>query len=79
MCGCSRSAIACSSSIVRRAAKASPETHLVDFIGDICPDEVCRAVIGNALVYRDKDHLTATFARTLEPMLESDFREDGLL
>ncbi|MGH2939505.1 MAG: acyltransferase family protein [Solirubrobacterales bacterium] len=62
-----------------RAAKASPETNLVDFIGDICPGEVCRAVIGNALVYRDKDHLTATFARTLEPMLESDFREDGLL
>jgi peptidoglycan/LPS O-acetylase OafA/YrhL len=62
-----------------RAAEASPETHLVDFIADICPGEVCRAVIGNALVYRDKDHLTATFARTLEPMLESDFREDGLL
>jgi peptidoglycan/LPS O-acetylase OafA/YrhL len=62
-----------------RAAKASPETHLVDFIGDICPGEVCRAVIGNALTYRDKDHLTATFARTLEPMLESDLREDGLL
>jgi len=62
-----------------RAANASPDTHLVDFIGDICPGEVCRAVIGNALVYRDKDHLTATFARTLEPMLESDFREDGLL
>jgi peptidoglycan/LPS O-acetylase OafA/YrhL len=62
-----------------RAAEASPETHLVDFIGDICPGEICRAVIGNALVYRDKDHLTATFARTLEPMLESDLREDGLM
>ena len=62
-----------------RAAEASPDTHLVDFIGDICPGEVCRAVIGNALVYRDKDHLTATFARTLEPMLESDFREAGLM
>jgi peptidoglycan/LPS O-acetylase OafA/YrhL len=62
-----------------RAAEAVPGTHLVDFIGDICPGEVCRAVIGNALVYRDKDHLTATFARTLEPMLESDLREDGLL
>ena len=57
---------------------ASPETHLVSFIADICPGEVCRAVIGNALTYRDKDHLTATFARTLEPMLETDFREDGL-
>jgi peptidoglycan/LPS O-acetylase OafA/YrhL len=62
-----------------RAAESSPETHLVSFIADICPGEVCRAVIGNALTYRDKDHLTATFARTLEPMLESDLREDGLL
>jgi len=62
-----------------RAAESSPGTHLVSFIADICPGEICRAVIGNALTYRDKDHLTATFARTLEPMLESDFREDGLL
>jgi peptidoglycan/LPS O-acetylase OafA/YrhL len=62
-----------------RAAEKSPKTHLVSFIADICPGELCRAVIGNALTYRDKDHLTATFARTLEPMLESDFREDGLL
>jgi peptidoglycan/LPS O-acetylase OafA/YrhL len=62
-----------------RAAEASPETHLVSFIADICPGEICRAVIGNALTYRDKDHLTATFARTLEPMLEADFREAGLL
>jgi hypothetical protein len=28
-------------------------------------------VIGNALVYRDKSHLTATFARTLLPWIES--------
>ncbi|MBS1888064.1 MAG: acyltransferase [Actinobacteria bacterium] len=62
-----------------RAAESTPNTHLVSFIADICPGEVCRAVIGNALTYRDKDHLTATFARTLEPMLESDLREDGLL
>ncbi|HEY0280910.1 MAG TPA: acyltransferase family protein [Solirubrobacterales bacterium] len=62
-----------------RAAERSPNTSLVSFIADICPGEICRAVIGNALTYRDKDHLTATFARTLEPMLESDFREDGLL
>jgi peptidoglycan/LPS O-acetylase OafA/YrhL len=62
-----------------RAAERSPGTHLISFIADICPGELCRAVIGNALTYRDKDHLTATFARTLEPMLESDFREDGLL
>jgi peptidoglycan/LPS O-acetylase OafA/YrhL len=62
-----------------RAAKRAPGTTLVDLTDDICPGEICRAVIGNALVYRDKSHLTATFARTLEPMLETDFREAGLL
>jgi peptidoglycan/LPS O-acetylase OafA/YrhL len=62
-----------------RAANAFPATHLVDLTDEICPAEICRAVIGNALVYRDKSHLTATFARTLEPMLESDFRDAGLM
>ena len=62
-----------------RAAKAHPTTHLIDLDDQICPGEVCRAVIGNALVYRDKSHLTATFARTLEPMIANDFREAGLL
>jgi peptidoglycan/LPS O-acetylase OafA/YrhL len=62
-----------------RAAERSPDPHLISFIADICPGEICRAVIGNALTYRDKDHLTATFARTLEPMLEEDLREAGLM
>jgi hypothetical protein len=62
-----------------RAAKSVPSAHLVDLTDEICPGEICRSVIGNALVYRDKSHLTATFARTLEPMLESDFREAGLM
>ena len=48
-----------------RAARAAPGTHLIDITAEICPGDLCRAVIGNALVYRDKSHLTATFARTL--------------
>jgi peptidoglycan/LPS O-acetylase OafA/YrhL len=58
-----------------RAAKATPGTHLIDVTAEICPSELCRAVIGNALVYRDKTHLTATFARTLSPWLEEGIRE----
>jgi hypothetical protein len=61
-----------------RAARRSPGTHLVDFTADICPGEICRAVIGNALVYRDKSHLTATFARTLSPWIEADLFHDGV-
>jgi hypothetical protein len=50
-----------------RAAESTAGAHLIDVTGEICPDGVCRAVIGNALVYRDKSHLSATFAKTLSP------------
>ncbi|MBN9621920.1 MAG: acyltransferase [Actinobacteria bacterium] len=55
----------------KRATAAVPGAHLIDLTAEICPGELCRAVIGNALVYRDKSHLTATFARTLLPWIES--------
>ncbi len=58
-----------------RAARRSPGTRTIDLTGEICPGEVCRAVIGNALVYRDKSHLTATFARTLSPWIEAGLRK----
>jgi peptidoglycan/LPS O-acetylase OafA/YrhL len=61
-----------------RAADATPGTHLIDLTAEICPSELCRAVIGNALVYRDKSHLTATFARTLTPWIETGLAEAGL-
>jgi peptidoglycan/LPS O-acetylase OafA/YrhL len=61
-----------------RAADATPGAHLIDLTAEICPGELCRAVIGNALVYRDKSHLTATFARTLTPWIETGLEEAGL-
>jgi peptidoglycan/LPS O-acetylase OafA/YrhL len=62
----------------QRAAYATAGTHLIDLTAEICPSELCRAVIGNALVYRDKSHLTATFARTLTPWIETGLAEAGL-
>jgi peptidoglycan/LPS O-acetylase OafA/YrhL len=38
---------------------------VVDFTNVFCPDGECLAVIGGADVYRDADHLTATFASTM--------------
>jgi peptidoglycan/LPS O-acetylase OafA/YrhL len=61
-----------------RAARAAPGAHLIDVNREICPDNLCRAVIGNALVYRDKSHLTATFARTLAPGIERGLKRAGL-
>jgi len=61
-----------------RAARSAPGGHLIDINREICPDDLCRAVIGNALVYRDKSHLTATFARTLAPAIERGLKRAGL-
>ena len=58
--------------------RAAPGGHLIDINREICPDNLCRAVIGNALVYRDKSHLTATFARTLAPAIERGLKRVGL-
>jgi peptidoglycan/LPS O-acetylase OafA/YrhL len=61
-----------------RAADSVPGAHLIDLTAEICPSELCRAVIGNALVYRDKSHLTATFSRTLLPWIATGLKEAGL-
>ncbi|MQA73244.1 MAG: acyltransferase family protein [Solirubrobacterales bacterium] len=61
-----------------RAHLEAPDNHaaarvdgvqLIDLTPLVCPDGLCRAVIGDALVFRDYDHLTPTFAATLAPML----------
>jgi peptidoglycan/LPS O-acetylase OafA/YrhL len=61
-----------------RAAQAAPYAHLIDLTAEVCPRSRCRAVIGNALVYRDSEHLSATFARTLEPWIAAALAEAGI-
>jgi peptidoglycan/LPS O-acetylase OafA/YrhL len=53
----------------RDAAKRA-KVRLIDPMPILCPDDRCPVVIGDALVYRDTYHLTATFSRTLAPWLE---------
>jgi len=53
-----------------RAAARTEGAELVDVTPKICFEGECAAVIGDALVYRNKGHLTATFAATLAPELE---------
>ncbi|MFD2795584.1 acyltransferase family protein [Promicromonospora vindobonensis] len=48
-----------------------PDVTLVDLTDVYCDDRECLPVIGGATVYRDSNHLTNTFARTLEPYFES--------
>jgi hypothetical protein len=52
-----------------RGARRVRHVRMIDPLPEICPDDSCPAVIGNALVYRNSYHLSATFARTLAPWL----------
>ena len=62
-----------------RAARAVRGVELVDPMPVLCPDGRCPAVIGDALVYRNATHFTATFAETLAPWLERRLRAIGAI
>jgi hypothetical protein len=53
---------------IPRAAQESGAT-LVDMENSFCTDRLCPAVIGGVLVYRDGDHMTATYSRSLASAL----------
>ncbi|WP_144126692.1 acyltransferase family protein [Catellatospora sichuanensis] len=53
------------------AAAAMSNVHLVDLNDAICPTDRCAPVIGRVIVYRDSNHMTATYARTLAPRLDA--------
>lgn len=59
------------------AARHNDKVHLVDLNDAICPRDRCAPVIGGVLVYRDNNHLTATYAATLAPRLATAL--EGLL
>lgn len=51
------------------ASKQFPDLKLLDFDRYFCQGDNCPAVIGGVLVYRDKHHMTATYARSMAPVL----------
>ncbi|OBJ90771.1 acyltransferase family protein [Mycobacterium asiaticum] len=66
---------------IKRSELLSDRNGTLDFVGQfpllkpldlsdaICRPDLCRAVEGNVLIYRDPHHLTATYMRTLAPEL----------
>lgn len=49
-------------------------THLFDTSRYLCDGDECSTVIGNVLVFRDLDHITNTYAITLQTYIEDDLR-----
>jgi hypothetical protein len=54
-----------------QAATGLARVSLVDLNDAICPGDPCAAVIGGILVYRDNNHVTATYIRSLAPRLRA--------
>jgi hypothetical protein len=51
------------------ATDGMPGVHILDLTDQICPAQVCPAVLHNVLIYRDRTHLTGTFAASLAPTM----------
>ncbi|MEI7056979.1 acyltransferase family protein [Nocardioides sp. CCNWLW239] len=56
----------------RDAVARDPNAHLVDLTHLFCEERLCPAVIGNVIVYRDGNHITSRYARTLAPYLSQE-------
>jgi hypothetical protein len=53
-----------------------PRTTIVDPVGWFCTD-VCPAIVGNLLVYRDSNHMTTAYAEALTPLLAARISAAG--
>lgn len=52
------------------ASAFSPNVSLIDLSDSLCRADTCRVIEGNVLIYRDDNHLTTTYVRTLTPDLD---------
>ena len=56
------------------AAARSSNARVVDLTDIYCPGDRCLPVIGNVVVYQNRDHVTATFVTTLVTVLSDRIR-----
>jgi hypothetical protein len=56
----------------QRLAKKPSNVSFIDLNRYFCTDTTCVPAVGNVMIYRDGDHMTATYARTLAPVLQQE-------
>lgn len=61
------------------AAAVVEGVTLIDMTDGFCTDGTCPAVVGGVMVYRDDDHMSATYSRTLAPSLHERLTDAGVL
>ncbi|KIQ11071.1 acetyltransferase [Rhodococcus sp. MEB064] len=74
-CGLPRSEVLSEIDPARAASLPFPSVVPVDFSDAVCGPDVCRVVEGNVLVYHDSHHLSATYVRSLVPVIDSTLGE----
>ena len=55
----------------KAGARDLPNIHFIDLTDQLCQRDGCWVVKRGVVMYRDNNHLTATFADSLMPLLES--------
>ncbi len=63
---------------IANGAAGHPTVRTIDMDAYVCPGGLCHALRGGTIAYRDKQHITATFAAELAPALGTALREAGL-
>lgn len=69
VCGRDRSEVFADRDLILDDATLPDGTALLDLSDAFCDAERCEPIVGNVLAYRDQDHMTATYSRTLAPAL----------
>ena len=54
------------------AAKQTAGVYVIDLTSTICPKDLCQIALNGYTVMRDHGHLTATFAKSLAPIIENE-------
>ncbi|MGB6183314.1 MAG: acyltransferase family protein [Rhodococcus sp. (in: high G+C Gram-positive bacteria)] len=74
-CGLPRSEVLSDTDPAARASLPFPSVIPVDFSDAVCGVDRCRVVEGNVLVYHDSHHLSATYVRSLVPVVDRTLGE----
>lgn len=56
---------------LNKAANSLPHAQLIDLNDEVCPNKICRPLLDNTIVYRDNQHITATFAEKLSSVMKA--------
>jgi hypothetical protein len=67
-------------SYLRRFAASAPDVTTINLDPIVCPRlPICDAVVGDIIAWRDVEHITSTYALSLEPKLAAALTRAGIL